>query len=178
MGGRNMLTKEHDEIPHTRLIEILKYQEESGKFTWVQCVGGGSRVGKEAGTVDSLGYIVIRIFGHGYKAHRLAYFYVTGHWPDEVIHHINGVRNDNRWENLTQASYSENSSAQKTSIRNTSGFRNVSRASRGGWAVKVAGHQWGFGELELNEAILWADKMRNHYYGKFAEYPGITEAKL
>lgn len=41
------------------------------------------------------------------RAHRLAYFLVTGTWPD-IIDHINGSRDDNRWCNLRNVDSSIN----------------------------------------------------------------------
>lgn len=46
------------------------------------------------------GYKRVFVLGKRYKAHRLAWFYMTGKWPQNQIDHINGVKNDNRWSNL------------------------------------------------------------------------------
>lgn len=64
--------------------------------------------GKVAGTIHPEGYVII---GYDYvyvKAHRLAWFYVHGEWPKDEIDHINGIRNDNRIENLRQSTKSQN----------------------------------------------------------------------
>lgn len=41
-------------------------------------------------------------------AHRLAWLYVHGRWPIADIDHINGIRDDNRFTNLREASRAEN----------------------------------------------------------------------
>ena len=54
------------------------------------------------------GYRKITIDGKVYSAARLAWFYKTGRWPDPEIDHINRIRDDNRWENLREATRADN----------------------------------------------------------------------
>lgn len=53
---------------------------------------------KGAGTTDANGYRVVR----GRKEHHLVMEHILGRplWPDESVHHKNGIRDDNRPENL------------------------------------------------------------------------------
>ena len=92
-----MLTQE-------RLLEVLRYSKSTGLFTWRT----SNRKGELAGTTTSNGYIRIGIEGKQYKAHRLAFLYVTGKWPEHEVDHINGVKSDNRWTNLRDVSVSTN----------------------------------------------------------------------
>lgn len=59
------------------------------------------------------GYLLIKINGKRYFAHRLAWLYVYGIFPDVHLDHINGDRSDNRIKNLRLATNSENMQNQK-----------------------------------------------------------------
>ena len=100
------------------LQEILAYDAETGVFTWKVHRGGTATKGSVAGTLSDTGYIHIKVNGTLYKAHRLAYKYVTGKEP-EIINHINHVRTDNRWVNLESITQEENN--QRTLIQEQQG---------------------------------------------------------
>lgn len=53
-------------------------------------------------------YILIQIWGKKYRAHRLAWFYVTGRWPTKIIDHEDNDGLNNRWLNLREATRSQN----------------------------------------------------------------------
>lgn len=73
---------------------------------------------------------MIGIDGTRYLAHRLAFLYMTGAWPDCDVDHINLDRADNRWGNLRQATRSQNMANGKLRSSNTSGFKGVTWVSR------------------------------------------------
>lgn len=90
-----------------RLQSLLSYDEETGLFTWK--VGRrGANAGDIAGSPDKDGYVGIRVDYKRYKAHRLAFLYMTGSWPKDQVDHVNLVKSDNRWSNLREASVSQN----------------------------------------------------------------------
>lgn len=53
-------------------------------------------------------YVHVRVAGVQYAAHRVAWVLTTGKQPN-VIDHVNGLRHDNRIENLRDGTYSQNS---------------------------------------------------------------------
>jgi hypothetical protein len=57
-------------------------------------------VGKVAGCINKFGYVQIRYGDKTYKAHRLAWYFVNGEFPDGLIDHINQNKTDNRISNL------------------------------------------------------------------------------
>ena len=60
-----------------------------------------------------------------YKAHRLAWLYMTGAWPKEFIDHINGNKTDNAFRNLRDCSRSENAQNRRGSRNSKSGVKGV-----------------------------------------------------
>lgn len=96
-------------LSHSLLKEILSYDEETGVFAWAKSRGNQyTRKGMIAGSIDSSGHRQIEINGKAYAAHRLAWFYVNGNWPEKQIDHINRVRDDNRILNLRDVDSSAN----------------------------------------------------------------------
>ena len=100
--------------------ENLRYDPETGYLWWTkQNLGSGTpkNLHKPAGCLYNHGYISVESSHKGirfrYYAHRLAWFLYYGVWPKNDIDHINNVRDDNRLENLREATRSENSGNQK-----------------------------------------------------------------
>lgn len=118
------------------LKRALNYDPISGLFTRFKSVGN-AKAGSVAGSINSDGYPQIMVDGVRYKAHRLAFLYMTGSFPDQVDH-INGIRNDNKWINLRAVTLSDNAKNKKTPKNNTSGMAGVIRSSeRNSWIVQI-----------------------------------------
>jgi hypothetical protein len=80
--------------------------------------------GKPAGCIDSKGYIRIRTNGSVWVAHRVIWKLVHSIEPD-FIDHINGIRHDNRIENLRSVTQTENARNTSRKRHNTSGVSGV-----------------------------------------------------
>lgn len=122
-----------------RLREVLSYNPETGAFTNRVTRSPRAIKGSVAGcTRKSDGYIKISIDRKDYRAHILAYLYMTGEWPVDQIDHVNRDRVDNRWENLRDATNSQNQANAGIRRDNTSGAKGVywDRA-REKWAVQI-----------------------------------------
>lgn len=100
-------------ISHAELLERLHYDPITGQFTWRVTRGRAAKAGDVAGSPDRDGYTVIYLRAdgrqHAYRAHRLAWFYIYGSWPDADIDHISPDRkDDNRLIALREATRSQN----------------------------------------------------------------------
>jgi hypothetical protein len=94
-------------VTYKELHSILDYNEITGIFTWKMQVSNKIKVGNTAGILDR-GYIRIGIGGKIYYAHRLAWLYVYGEWPELLIDHIDGNKSNNAIDNLREATKSQN----------------------------------------------------------------------
>ena len=114
-------------ITQERLKELLHYDPETGIFTRLWCKYSPQLIGKEAGNVDSIGYISVSVDSKNYRAHRLAFLYMEGAMPPDQVDHINRIRTDNRWRNLRHSDYELNNRNQNLFSTNTSGITGVRR---------------------------------------------------
>lgn len=125
-------------VTQARLRELFHYDADTGLFTRIKKTAHRTRVGDVSTCVDGGGYIMIMIDAKRYKAHQLAWLYMTGEWPADVIDHINGVTNDNRWGNLRPATRRQNCGNQKLKSNNSSGFKGVSwDRSHNKWKAEI-----------------------------------------
>src|SRR5437879_5605760 len=106
-----------------RLKELLTYDPETGEFRWKVAPNGRVRVGDIAGCVSSRGYILIGIDGALYRAHRLAFLFMTGAFPEPQVDHSNRDKADNRWLKLREANNSQNNANKPAQSNNTSGYK-------------------------------------------------------
>ena len=113
------------ELTAEYLRELLHYDQETGIFTRKVSTSNRVKVGDVAGCPDGHGYLLISVHSRLYKAHRLAWLYVRGVWPNDQIDHINRIRTDNRIANLREVSQKQNLQNRSKSSTNTSGHSGV-----------------------------------------------------
>lgn len=71
------------------------------------------------------GYLMFTILGKRFLVHRVVWHMFHGEWPKNQLDHINGVRNDNRIENLRECNNAENNRAVGLKKNNTTGYKGV-----------------------------------------------------
>lgn len=100
------------------LIKEFTYDEYTGLF-YRNFKRGNKRAGSLAGSINKVHqYVYLYHMGKHYCAHRMAYLYVHGDIPDGFeVDHINGIRSDNRIENLRLATHQLNLQNQKITGR-------------------------------------------------------------
>lgn len=136
-------------ITQKELKELLYYNTDTGIFIWNHRDAGffsserdcaswnNKNSGMIAGAMSSKGYLVIKIFGKSYLAHRLAWIYVTGETPMQ-IDHVNRNKEDNRIANLRNVTNSINHKNMPKQENNKSGVTGVSFcSSRGIWMAYI-----------------------------------------
>lgn len=96
-------------LTQEELKSQLHYDPETGVFTSLKNRARNKiKIGQELGYLDQDGYVFFCLLKKTYRAHRLAWLYMTGEMPANLIDHIDGIRHNNCWRNLRPATQSEN----------------------------------------------------------------------
>ena len=157
----------------SRLRELLRYDPETGLFTW-HTRRGRIAAGSVAGVIGGEGYFVIRVDYRLHLAHRLAWLYMTGEWPQATVDHRDTDRTNNRWTNLRDASYGQNNAnsvkPNRTGLKGIKrhGHRYVAQISVGG----INRHLGCFSSPEEAHAAYIA--AATQHFGEFARLNNAT----
>lgn len=115
------------------------------------------------------GYLVGKLGGVALVAHRVCWKIQTGKDPEEILDHINGVRSDNRFVNLREATFEQNIGNRASNRETSSKYRGASWCSRDRfWASYCAGVWLGRFQTEEDAAHAYNDYAIKHY-GEFAK---------
>ena len=98
-------------VSRAKINSLLDYDPKTGLLRWKRLSSTHnktSKIGEVAGSKTTKGYLLIMVGGERHLAHRMIWFMVTGKWPKNQIDHKNGIKNDNRWSNLREATGSQN----------------------------------------------------------------------
>ena len=154
-------------------MEVLNYDPKSGLFTR-KFTKGGRLGGSVSGNKNTtLGYTLVGVDGCVYRAHRLAFLYMTGRIPD-IIDHIDNNGFNNSWDNLREADYFTNGYNHSMHKNNTSGVKGVNfNKASGKWVarIRVNGVRKCLGNFsKLSDAEAAIVSARNKYHGEFANH--------
>lgn len=166
----------HSELTVEFLKSILAYDPQSGRFTRPVSRQGQSKAGDVAGSIEWTGYRNIKIRGKRFRAHHLAWLYVYGRLPRGEVDHINGVRDDNRIDNLretTRRQNSHNTRGHKDSLLGIKGVAFDARCIRKYYArIKIGGKHINLGHfLTAEDAAAAYNDAARAAFGEFAKPP-------
>lgn len=126
-----------NEISQEHLHSILKYDKDTGVFTWRKTISTRSPKGSIAGTNREGSCIIITINLRKYRAHRLAWLYMTGKWPSKLIDHIDRNPLNNAWNNLRSATVQQNGFNSAVRPHSKTGFKGVHREITGRYSANA-----------------------------------------
>ena len=157
------------------LKEILHYNSKTGIFIWKKSNSNVVKIGQVAGFTNGKGYIEIGINKKYYKAHRLAFLYMTGKIPNTDIDHKDRNRTNNKWNNLRAATRSQNIQNSNKPITNTSGYKGIfyiKDSKRNPWGAKIVVNSksiyLGCFKTKIDAAKAY-DQAALKYFGEYAK---------
>ncbi|HIJ48192.1 MAG: HNH endonuclease [Gammaproteobacteria bacterium] len=125
-------------ITQQRLKELLHYNPETGVFTWINPPETRVCAGDVAGAASTNGGVRIKLDVKMYSASQLAWLYVYGEWPEEMLSFINHDATDNRISNLRLATRSDRGGTRKLNKNSSSGYKGVSwNQAAGMWWARI-----------------------------------------
>lgn len=169
------MSRRHDpgtSVTAERARAALCYEPITGFFTWHIRTSSSANPGEVAGYLMHNGYRRIQLDGEGYLAHRLAWLHVYGCWPADEIDHINGVKDDNRINNLREATRRLNNENLKRAPRSnrSSGLLGVTwrgDSQKWGAQITVDGRTRSLGRFTTAEAAhaAYVEAKRQYHHG-------------
>jgi hypothetical protein len=132
-------------------LKQLEYMPDTGEWYWRDPPKHNSDL-KDciAGYLRSNGRRVIRINRVGYLASRLAFVWMLGRWPYDEVDHIDRNQSNDRWDNLREASSSDNKYNRDLGFRG--GYRGVYHSGEATWSAAVGNTYLGV-YASLTEAV-------------------------
>lgn len=168
-------SKYNMKVTNDQLKDALSYDAESGAFVWKIAIGRKIRPGRAAGA-NKDGYTTINLCGERFLAHRLAWMFVNGSFPDGLIDHIDGNKSNNAIANLRIATASENGQNRKLPNKNNKcgliGARFVESKNKFVASIRIDGkskHIGYFKSAELAHSAYISSKKEVHPFATFGE---------
>ena len=154
----------------TRFHELFAYDD--GKLIR-KIFAGSIKAGSIVNYKEPNGYLRVRVDNKRYSVHQVIFCMQHGYIP-KMIDHINGIKDDNRIENLRVANPSQNGYNKPLGKMCKSGVKNVNwEPKMKKWQVrlkvnKVAKIMGYFDDLELADLVAY--EARNKFHGVYANH--------
>lgn len=136
MNNMKRMREKEKLLTYEEVKEMFDCDPEKGILIWKNSLIKTLN-GTAAGWINkSTGYARVQINGTYHQIHRIVWLFMTGKWPENQIDHINGIRNDNRFCNLREATPSQNQANKSTSVNNVSGYKGVHKNGKK-WRAQI-----------------------------------------
>lgn len=117
------------------------------------------------GSIDRYGYLILKVKGHQFKAHRIVWLLNNGAFPSSELDHINRNKLDNRIENLRESNRTQQNWNKDIKANAETGVRgvyidHVTKGLKKVYTTRIKGKAYRFYTLE--DAI----KARREMLGK------------
>lgn len=153
-------------LTQARLKELLFYDPIVGVFIWRSPTSTRVKIGNIPKPMRGRPYVKIRIDGSNHYAHRLAWMYQHGDFPELGIDHRNTIKFDNAIKNLRPATDTQNGANKPA--RGASGLKGVRKCPKTGkWVARLKGKHLGtFNNSDAASFVYFISAFEE--YGSFA----------
>jgi len=114
-------------LTRNRILSLLDVDIQTGRLVWIHHDQRPDLIGTEAGSINE-GYRRVRIDTYELYACQIVWFIAKGDWPKHTLDHIDTVKLNDGIDNLRESSKAQNAANAKINVRNTSGFKGVSKS--------------------------------------------------
>lgn len=166
-------------LTHRMLLATFWYDYVNGGLIWRERKGlkGKAKTfntrfaNTKAGARMNTGYVEIRHHGVKFLEHHLVFFYFYGYVP-AMIDHVDTIRDNNKIENLREATASQNMWNKSVSEHKKSGLPKCVFYHRnsGNFRAQIMVNRKLYtkcGFKTVDDALDWLEKMREKFHGSF-----------
>lgn len=156
------------ELTKKEVRYLFDYNAKTGELIRKVQTSNRVKIGDVVGSINSRGYLQVRINNRLRTVHRIVFLWHYGTMPKDQIDHINQTKTDNRIENLRDVTNTVNSMNSSLSSRNRSGFNGVhwnARLKKWNAAITVNYKRISLGWFDKLNSAIECRKKANIDYG-------------
>lgn len=152
---------------------LFSYDKETGDLRWKVRLGQNRPIGSLAGSINGQGYREVMVRRKTYQVSRIIWLIVTGREPHGQIDHIDMNRSNNKWNNLRDATLSQNRANCRARPNNKTKLKGAYRKKNGRYYpfIQIDGKPTYLGGYATAEEAhkVWIEAAKK-YRGEFARW--------